>query len=107
MLALWNTAQNWLSTHNVPERIIILMKDLIAFRMESSSMVNNVSAKESKVVPGLMKVHYHNKGIELLNLPRILNRKIVRDAVPQFMSNREPPMVTYTYTKTKYSIRER
>ena len=39
-----------------------------------------------------MKVYYHNKGIEMLDLPRILNIKIVRDTVP--------PMVSYTYTKS-------
>ena len=66
----------------------------------TSCMVNDDTAKkESKVVSGFMKVHYHNKGIEMLNLPKILHSKAVRDAVPPFL-NKEPPMVSYTYTKT-------
>ena len=64
-------------------------------------MVNNDPAnKEFKVVTGFMKVHYHNKGIGMLNLPRILHSKTVRDALPPFLSNKKPPMVSYTYTKT-------
>ena len=69
--------------------------------MTTSCVINIDTAKrESKVVSGFMKVYYHNKGIEMLNLPRILHSKTVRDAVPPFLSNKKPPMVSYTYTKT-------
>ena len=47
-------------------------------------MVNNDAANEESKVSGFMKVHYHNKGIEMLNLPRILHSKTVRDAVTPF-----------------------
>jgi hypothetical protein len=63
--------------------------------------------KESRVVSGYMKVYYHNKGIEMINLPKILNSKMVRDAVPPFLSKKKPPMVTYAYTKAKFSTRRR
>ena len=56
--------------------------------------------EESRVVSGFMKVRYHNKGIEMLNLPRILHSKTVKNAVPLFLSNKKLPMVSYTYTKT-------
>ena len=47
-----------------------------------------------------MIVQYHNKGIEMLQLPKILNSKCVRDTVPTFLSHRKPPRVSYSYTKT-------
>ena len=45
-----------------------------------------------------MTVRYHNKGSEMLQLPKILHRKSVRDTLPQFLSNRKPPRVSYSYT---------
>ena len=36
----------------------------------------------------------------MLNLPRILNSRYVMDALPPGLSNQEPAMVSYTYTKT-------
>ena len=79
------------------------MKDLIAFRKKASCIDMN---KKSEAASGFMKVYYHNKGIEMLHLPRILNSKIVKDTVPMFLNNRKPPMVSYTYTNTiKYLIK--
>ena len=47
-----------------------------------------------------MTVRYHNKGIEMLELPKILHIKSVMNTIPQFLSNRKPPRVSYSYTKT-------
>ena len=44
-----------------------------------------------------MNICYHDKGNELVNLPRIL---YVTDAIPQFITNRVPPSVSYKYTRT-------
>ena len=65
MLALWNIVQNWLSLHSVPDRIIILIKVLIAFRNRTSNnMVINSAAKESKIQSGFMTVHYQIKALK-------------------------------------------
>ena len=47
-----------------------------------------------------MTVRYHNKGIEMLEFPKILHSKSVMNTIPQFLSNRKPPRVSYSYTKT-------
>ena len=49
---------------------------------------------------GFLNVHYHNKGIEMIGLPQILNSRYVRSAIPPFLNNKEPPMVSYSYTRT-------
>jgi hypothetical protein len=79
-----------------------LFKDLIAFRKKASGgMVFDADVdRKSKEHSGFMKVHYHNKGIEMIGLPQILNSKYVRGAIPQFFKNREPLMVSYSYTRT-------
>ena len=38
--------------------------------------------KGSKDTSGYTSILYHNKGIDMVNLPRILNSKFVRDTVP-------------------------
>ena len=76
------------------------MRDLIAFRFRSKvttmrrdDVVNNSKRQ-------YMNVLYHNKGMDMLNLPQILNCKRVMMAVPNYLRNTPPPVVSYTYTKT-------
>ena len=104
MLAVWNIVQNWLSLHNTPERMMILLKDLTAFRKKASCIVSSDVNKKSEAASGFMKVYYDNKGIEMLHLPKILNSKIVKDTVPVFLNNRKPPMVSYSTTITYVSV---
>ena len=47
-----------------------------------------------------MKVLYHNKGIDMINIPNILNNTYVRNAIPSINSNDTPPNVSFKYTKT-------
>ena len=63
-------------------------------------MVTDDVVKGSKKVGSFMTVRYHNKGIEMLELPKILHSKSVMNTIPQFLSNRKPPRVSYSYTKT-------
>ena len=46
-----------------------------------------------------MTVYFHNKGIEMIKLPKILNGRNVRRAAPNFL-NVNPPIVGYTYSKS-------
>ena len=47
-----------------------------------------------------MTVLFHNKGIEMIDLPKIVHYKSVRKAVPSFLNEPPPPVVGYKYTKT-------
>ena len=46
-----------------------------------------------------MTVYFHNKGIEMINLPKILNGRNVRSAVPNFLNNVNPPIVNLLRAK--------
>ena len=102
MCIVWNVFQNWVATHEVPTRIRVLFRDLIAFRKNASrGIALGVGVnRKSREHSGFFKVHYHNKGIEMIGLPQIVNSRYVRSAVPQFSNNREPPMVSFSYTRT-------
>ena len=56
--------------------------------------------KGSKDTSGYMSILYHNKGIDMVNLPRILNSIFDRDAVPSMVKNGIPPTISFKYTKT-------
>ena len=92
MIALSNIIDNWLTGNVVPDHIAVLTRDLMAYKKRSPHMKTaciNVG-RDSNNSNGFMTVCYHNKGIEMIDLPRLLNSKTVKDAVPHF---REPPML--------------
>ena len=46
-----------------------------------------------------IKLNFINKGIDAVNLPSILRSKSVTEAMPTYFKEKEPPMISYTYTK--------
>ena len=47
----------------------------------------------------IMNVTFHDKGMDMVDLPRILNSKKVGAAIPNYLKG-PPPIVSYTYTRT-------
>ena len=47
-----------------------------------------------------IKLDFINKGIDTVNLPSILRSKSVTETVPTYFKEKEPPIISYTYTKT-------
>ena len=100
-VAIWTFFEACFSEHEVPARVVVLIKDMIAFKKGALHIKTNDVDKLSKKASGFLNICYHNKGIEMINVPRILNSRYVRDAVPQFINNRVPPTISYKYTCTK------
>ena len=47
-----------------------------------------------------LKLIFHNKGIDMIDLPGILHNKEIVRTVPSFVQHIEPPIVSYSYTKS-------
>ena len=47
-----------------------------------------------------IKLDFINKGIDAVNLPSILRSKSFTETVPTYFKEKEPPIISYTYTKT-------
>ena len=47
-----------------------------------------------------IKLNFINKGIDALNLPSIVRSKSFTERVPTYFKEKEPPIISYTYTKT-------
>ena len=49
MITLWSIVNNWVTTHDVPDRIVVLVKDLIAFRKRTTPMVTSGGSRGSSL----------------------------------------------------------
>ena len=47
-----------------------------------------------------IKIYFHNKGIDKVNLTNILHNKLVKSKVPVYFQEQDPPLVSYKYTNT-------
>ena len=75
------------------------MIDLAHFRQHRS--ISDIEDASAEITPKhYIKVHYNNKGIDMINLPRILHSKKVTTSIPSFISTQTPPRVSFIYTKT-------
>ena len=99
---VWTIFQNLVIFQGWVHEMHTRIHDFMAFRRNASHRIAlDVGVnKKDKERSGFLKVHYHDKGIEMIGLPQILNSRYVKDAVPQCLTDREPPMVSYSYSRT-------
>ena len=86
--------EDWLVSHDIPARIPLRVRDLIAYRKRALHTATGDVNKRRKKVHGVMVVNFHNKGIEMVDLPKILNSRCVRDAIPSLLPESDPPMIS-------------
>ena len=96
---VWHITEECQLNDVIPSRVAVLVRDILAYRkrvhLEAKEVITNNRKKRM-----YLNVLFHNKGIEMLNIPGILHRNGVKKTVPTFLDHKEPPTVTYTYTKT-------
>ena len=89
-----------LHLHTFPTHLLLILKDLIKFRLGTSQpQLSKQHIKENNR-KHFLKVKFHNKGIEMINLSGILRSRQVKSTIPVFFEHKEPPTVSYKYTKT-------
>ena len=94
---LIDLANNLLLEQKVP-KYIPLIKDLASFKLGLHKTVK--ITKIDTITKTFLKVPFHNKGIEMINLSQILHSKPVKKSIPSFFQNQTPPIISYSYTKT-------
>ena len=62
------------------------------------SVNKNLQSTDAKI--HFIKLDFINKGIDAVNLLSILRSKSVTETVPTYFKEKEPPLISYTYTKT-------
>ena len=74
--------------HNIPTRILLFVKDIMAYRSRDGE-IPKVDNKEREYLC-YINVLFYNKGMDMLNLPRILNSRKVMMALPTFLRGSPP-----------------
>ena len=98
---VWHITEELLLEDKITSRVAMLVRDFIAYRNGSRNGQGNV--EKTKPDRMFMSVFFHNKGIEMIDLPKILHNKFILKTIPSFVEQREPPIVCYSYTKPIYS----
>ena len=104
-----DVAQQLVSEGHIPTCIVMLVKDLMAYRQRSNVATGMNSVMKEDRERCYINVLFHNKGMDMISLDKILGSKRVMAALPKHLRG-PPPIVSYTYTKTigvKYSTIER
>ena len=60
----------------------------------------NTSCSSTDVKRQFIKLDFINKAIDAVNLPSILANKSVTETVPTYFKEKEPSIISYSYTKT-------
>ena len=94
-----NVVERLVLDETIPTRILVLVKDLMAFRLKINVAAKPENSKRESTNKNYMNVMFHNKGMDMINFPSILNSKKVMVAVPNYLRG-PPPIVSYTYTRT-------
>ena len=81
----------------IPKHIPLIMRDIAHFRL-GMHILKEDSVKE-KSTNNFIKVQFHNKGLDMINLSGILHHRSIVDSIPTFIVNKSPPIVSYLYTK--------
>ena len=99
LLTVLHAIETLQNDSSIPRRVALMVKDLITHR--NKVHVPIVRDEMSKKCPSnYLKLFLHNKGVEMLNLPRILHSKRVLRRVPTLLGTTDPPTVSYSYTST-------
>ena len=88
---------NLLPLNDFPPHLLWIAKDIARFRSGEAVHIPEGTRVGEK---HFLKVTFHNKGIEMVNLSSIVHSKKVRSTLPDFIEDKEPPVISYKYTKT-------
>ena len=77
-----NVVERLVLDGTIPTRILVLVKDLMAFRLKINVAAKPENSKRESTNKNYTNVMFHNKGMDMINFLRILNSKKVMAAVP-------------------------
>ena len=76
---------------HIPTCILLLTTDLMAYRLGLATTPRSGYVVKEDTQKYYMNVLFHNKGMDMIDLPRILNSRMVMETVPSCV--RDPPPI--------------
>ena len=83
---------------NFPQIIFEVIQDIIKDRLQKFNLAKKPELKQSFNRKVFAKIYFHNKGVELIQLSRLLRK--FKNKVPNDFKFREPPTVIYSRSPT-------
>ena len=77
-------------TGNKDKRFLRIILDVYCRRLFQPVRSNNCVPKPRR---HFIKIHFHNKGIDKVNLHNMLHNKLVNSKVPIYFKEKEPPVI--------------
>jgi len=93
-LALELFTKSWNNQDPFPNDIVEVLQDLIDFKLHPPTVVSK--PKVQKQV--FMKIYFHNKGIEKINLPQMMKK--IQNQIPSTFRYQEIPRIIYKRSPT-------
>ena len=88
--------ENLVLHEEISARTSLLVKDMVAYRLRCKVMQNKTNLDSESCDRQLMNVPFHGKGMDMVDLPRILNSKKVGAAIPNYLKGL--PLLSVTCT---------
>ena len=99
MREVLNITEGLLLNSIIPSRVALLVRDFVSYRNRVQVKLNDTINKDCMNKRNYLKIFFHNKGIDMINLPTILHSKRVIATIPNYL-DATPPIVSYTYPRT-------
>ena len=96
MREVLNITEGLLLNSIIPSRVALLVRDFVSYRNRVQVKLINKDYMNKR---NYLKIFFHNKGIDMINLPTILHSKRVIATIPNYLYA-TPPIVSYTYPRT-------
>ena len=93
-LSLELVSKTWDNNDTFPHGIIDVLQDLIDYKLHRPL----VKLQKPKVPPIFMKIYFHNKGIEQVNLQQLMRQ--LKDRIPSTFKFKDTPMIIYKRSPT-------
>ena len=100
--------------NHLPKNPQIMNMNLLSIKLQTAIILDTARYRLFRPVRSdlstdakthFIKLNFINKGIDAVNLPSILRSKSVTETVPTYFKEKEPPIISYTYTKpVRFSI---
>ena len=99
-------SQNYVNFNHLPKNPQTMTMNLLSIELQPSfltvkyrlfrSVCSDLLSTDTKT--HFIKLDFINKGIDPVNLPSILRSKSVTETLPTYFKEKEPPIISYTYT---------
>ena len=96
LYVILQTISELLLQDKIPGCIVVMVRDLVSFRYPSKNISQSDKTNNNR---GFLKVLFHNKGMDMVNLSSLLHNKNVVSAVPTCMDNTPPIVNTNTIAR--------